>query len=54
MWKLGRLLHLLEHWHLLLCQNEHVYHSISLVALVDLHRLPILLGVASQLGHQRS
>ena len=43
MWKLGRLLHLLEHWHLLLCHNEHVYHSISLLALVDLHRLSICL-----------
>ena len=43
MWKLSRLLHLLEHWHLLLSHNEHVYHSISLLALVDLHRLSICL-----------
>ena len=34
---------LLEHWHLLLCHNEHDYHSISLLALVDLHRLSICL-----------
>ena len=43
MWKRGRLLHLLEHWHLLLCHNEHDYHSISLLALVELHRLSICL-----------
>ena len=43
MWKLGRLLHLLEHWHLLLCHNEHVYHLSSLLSLVDLHRLSFCL-----------
>ena len=36
-------MHLLEQWHLLLCHNEHVYNSISLLALVDLHRLSICL-----------
>ena len=43
MWKLGRLLHFLEHWQPLLCHNEHVYHSISLLVLVDL-RLSICLN----------
>ena len=38
MWRLGRLVR-----NLLLCHNEHVYHSISLLALVDLHRLSICL-----------
>ena len=43
MWKLGRLWHLLKHWHLLVRHNEHVYHSISCRALVDLLRLSICL-----------
>ena len=30
-------------WHLLLCHNEHDYHTISLLALVELHRLLICL-----------
>ena len=43
MWKLDRLLLLLEHRHLLVRHSGYVHYSINMLALMDLHRLSFCL-----------